>query len=110
MMNILYQSHAGSWALLLIFFLLSYFFTQKKWLSMIARLFYVIMLVTGVGMLVLLGFPMIFLLKGVLAILLLGLMEMLVAKKQKEQPHTWLWVAWAVILVLVLLIGFNVIG
>lgn len=109
MYNIFYHSHAGSWAFLIIFFLLSYFFQKQKWLPMILRLFYVIMLVSGISMLVLLNFPLLYIVKGILAIGLIGVTDMLILKKRKEEPHTLLWVLYGVLLILILLIGFDVI-
>lgn len=110
MFNIFYQSHAGSWAILLIFFLLSYFFQNQKWLAIITRIFYLIMIVSGVGMLVLLKFPLVFIIKGLLAILLIGIMEMIFEKKKKGEPHTVFWLFFAIELILVILLGFNVIS
>lgn len=110
MLNTFYQMHAGSWAILLIFFFLSYFFPKQKWLSMITRLFYLIMLISGIGMLFLLKFPLVFIVKGILAIILIGMMEVLLAKKQKGEPQTLFWILFAVFLVLVVLFGFNVIS
>lgn len=109
MYNIFYQSHAGSWAILVIFFVLSYFFQKQKWLPMILRLFYVIMLVSGISMLVLMKFPLVYIVKGILAIGLIGVMEMLLVKKRKEEPHTLLWVLYSVFLLAVLILGFQVI-
>ncbi len=109
MYNIFYQSHAGSWAILIIFFLLSYFFHNQKWLSIITRIFYLMMIVTGVGMLFLLKFPLVFIVKGLLAILLIGTMDMILMKKKKAQPHSIFWIVFVIILILVILLGFHVI-
>ena len=109
MLNIFYQSHAGSWAILLLFFFLSYFLQKHKWLPMVLRIFYLIMLISGIGMLVLLGFPLVFVLKGILAISLIGTMEMLLVKKKKAEPHTAFWGLFAILTILVILFGYNVI-
>lgn len=110
MYNILYQSHAGSWALLLIFFFLSYFLQKQKWLAMITRLFYLIMLISGIGMLFLLKFPLVFIVKGLLAILLISFMELILVKKKQEKPHTLFWILFVIDLILVILLGFKVIS
>lgn len=108
MYHILYQSHAGSWAILILFFFLTYFF-QKKWLGIITRIFYLIMLITGIGMLILLKFPLIFIIKGIIAIALITIMEKLLALKKKGTPPAPFWIAFAIDLILVILLGFKVI-
>lgn len=109
MYQILYQSHAGSWAILILFFFLTYFFHKQKWLGIITRIFYLIMLISGIGMLVLLKFPLIFIIKGIIAIGLIAIMELILVNKKKGQVPAPYWVAFAIDLMLVILIGFKVI-
>ncbi|MDM5197230.1 DUF1516 family protein [Fictibacillus enclensis] len=109
MFNILLQSHSGSWAILVILFLITYF-TRQKITLMLQRLFYLIMIVTGVGMLVQLHFPLHYVLKGILAIVLIGVMEMMVARKRKGNPMAAMWIVLIILLALVLLLAYNVIG
>ncbi|SFE79931.1 DUF1516 family protein [Alteribacillus iranensis] len=110
MESIFYQSHAGSWAFLILFFLISYFFSKQKITLMLQRLFAVIMIVTGIGMWILYGFPMFYLIKGILAILLIGIMEMLVGRKKRQQSHGGMWAGFIILALIVLLMGYNVIG
>ncbi len=117
-MNMLYQSHIGSWAILVLLFLVSYFLLKggvrkgAKIVHMILRLFFVIMVVTGIGMLFILKFPAMYVVKGILAIILIGAMEMLLTRTSKGtigSKAPMYWVIVIVTLVLVLLLGFGVI-
>ncbi|MCS7461275.1 DUF1516 family protein [Paenibacillus doosanensis] len=109
MFNIFYQSHAGSWALMIILFILSVIFYRQKVTQMILRLFYLIMLVSGIGMLTLLGFPLLYVIKGVLAIVLIGMMEMIVARRRRQQSAAPMWIVFVILLVLIVLLGYGVI-
>ncbi|SDH83249.1 Protein of unknown function [Alteribacillus persepolensis] len=110
MESIFYESHAGSWFFLILFFVISYLFAKQKITLMLQRLFALIMIISGAGMLVFYGFPLLYILKGVLAILLIAVMEMLVARKKRGEPQGGLWAACIVLIIVVLLLGFNVIG
>ncbi|SDN25056.1 Protein of unknown function [Fictibacillus solisalsi] len=109
MFNIFYQSHTGSWAILIILFLITYF-TRQKVTLMLQRLFYLIMIVSGVGMLAQLNFPLHYVIKGILAIVLIGVMEMMVARKRKGNPMAAMWIVLIILFALVLLLAYNVIG
>jgi predicted tellurium resistance membrane protein TerC len=84
-----------------------------KILHMIVRLFFVIMLITGAGMLVYWQFAFLFIVKGVLAIVLIYAMEMLLTRTSKgtigQQARIY-WIVFITCLVLVALIGYNVIS
>ncbi|WP_050616348.1 YisL family protein [Bacillus testis] len=111
MFHLFNSFHASSWAILLVAFFLTYFLENKKIMSIILRLFYVVMLVSGIGMLTIMEFPMHFVVKGILAILLIGLMEMLLArqKKQSSSPLV-LWILFIIDLILIILLGYKVIS
>jgi len=110
MFSAIYHTHAGSWAVLVILFLISYFIPKNKVLPMILRLFYLIMIFTGGYMLFSGGgYPGAFHLKAVLAILLIGMMEMLLARRKKGKNVLPFWIALVVLLVVVVLIGYDVI-
>ncbi|MET3696412.1 uncharacterized protein DUF1516 [Bacillus oleivorans] len=109
MYHIFYQSHAGSWAILIVLFLISYFARKQKISVMLQRLFYIIMLVSGIGMLFLRNFELLFVVKGILAILLIGTMEMLTIRSRKGKPVAGIWVGFVVLLALVVLIGYDII-
>lgn len=108
--NIFYQIHAGSWAILVIFFILTCFLRKQKVTGMITRLFYVLMLVSGAGMLFMLGFPLMYVVKGILAIALIAFMEMIQGRLRRGESTTVHWVIMVVLLVLIILMGFGVIS
>lgn len=106
MLYILYQAHAGSWAFLFIFFLLSYFLPKQKITMMIQRLFVVIMLVSGIGMVIGYGFPLIYIFKGVLAVALIAVMEILIGRRKRQQSQGVFWIACILLSAAVLIMGF----
>ncbi|WP_010269249.1 DUF1516 family protein [Paenibacillus senegalensis] len=108
--NIFYQIHAGSWAILVIFFLLTCFLRKQKVTGMITRLFYVLMLVSGAGMLYMLGFPMMYVIKGILAVALIAFMEMIQGRLRRGEPTLIHWVVMVILLALIVLMGFGVIA
>ena len=76
---------------------------------MILRLFFVIMILSGIGMLVALQFPIAYILKGVLALILIALMELILTRSVKGKDTKAFWLPLAGVLPLVLIIGINVI-
>lgn len=114
--DMLYHSHAGSWFFTLLFFAISYAMFKKgsmkpqKITHMILRLFFIIMILSGIGMLAAMQFPLVFIVKGVLAFILIGLMEMILTRSVKGKEAKSFWLPFAIVLILVLLMGFNVIS
>lgn len=108
--NIFLQSHAGSWAIMILLFIISYFFYRQKITPMILRLFYLIMIISGICLLYGLKFPVLYIVKGILAIGLIGLMEMILGRRSRRESHGVMWIIWAVVLIAILLIGYGVIG
>jgi len=112
--SILLHSHSGSWIVMILLFLLSVIFRKQKVTAMVLRLFYLIMLATGISMLVYLDFPTVYVVKGIIAILLIGVMEMLVGRITKgrgnDKAVPVLWIAWVVLLALVVLTGYGVLS
>lgn len=117
--SIFYQSHAGSWAITILLFFLSFMLlkmgkpTGKKITHMILRLFFVIMVVSGIGMLFTRSFPLIYVIKGLLAVWLIAVMERILSKSaagsERGASTTGLWIQFIIAIVLVILIGFNII-
>ncbi|MDN4074901.1 DUF1516 family protein [Fictibacillus terranigra] len=110
MFDMFYEMHRGSWAILIVLFLITYFTKSQKISLMLQRLFYLIMIVSGAGMLVTLNFPLQYVLKGVLAIVLIGVMEMLVARKRKGSPMPMMWIVLIILLAIILMMGYGVIS
>ncbi|WP_054703752.1 DUF1516 family protein [Bacillus sp. JCM 19041] len=108
--------HEGSWAFLAVLFVIAFFLYRGRKLKagtilhMIARLFYILMLVSGVGMLVAWEFPLMYVVKGLLAVLLIAFMEVAAGKaKRNENSLGSLFIVFLLLLVVVLM-GFGVIS
>jgi hypothetical protein len=115
LINIFYQSHAGSWAILVLLFLIAFLLAKggkakgAKIVGMVLRLFYIIMLVSGAGMLFGYGFPIMYIVKAVLAVLMIGMMEMIVGRTKRKESTGMFWIILIVLLALVVLMGYGVI-
>jgi hypothetical protein len=108
--SIVLNTHSGSWIVMILLFALSVIFRKQKVTGMVLRLFYLIMLGTGISMLVQLNFPTVYVVKGILAILLIGVMEMIVGRMRKGRAVSVLWIVWVLLLVIVVLTGYGVIS
>lgn len=108
------QVHVDSWTITLILFILSLILVKtgnpkvQKIFHMILRLFLVITLLTGIGLLVSYHFIGIVLLKGALGILLLFLIEMIVIKTRNNERVMMWWFVFIIDIILVGWIGFSV--
>lgn len=116
MTDIAFSSHQGSWAFVVVLFIISFILYKANKekganiVQMILRLFFVIMLASGILMVIGYKFPLVFIVKGVLAVLLIGFMEMALGKtKRKENAATPLLLT-VIALVVVALMGFGVIS
>ncbi|MFZ4452954.1 DUF1516 family protein [Salibacterium aidingense] len=110
MLSMFQGAHEGSWFLLVLFFLISYFIPKQKITLMLMRLFAVIMIISGIGMLMSYGFPLLYILKGALAIIAIALMEITVARKKRGEPQGVLFAVLLLLLVIIVLIGYGIIG
>ena len=99
--------HSSSWFFLLLVFFLSYFLRNQKITLMLQRLVSVIMVISGIGLLVSLQFPAHYIVKGILAILLIAVMEMLIGRQKRGQATGVFWVICIILIVLVLVMGFS---
>ncbi|MDQ0208234.1 DUF1516 family protein [Alkalicoccobacillus murimartini] len=123
LLNIFYQSHAGSWAFLILFFLVAYFLYRwgkpkaSKIVYMIVRLFYIIMLASGIGMLVIylnlspslgsfVSAYILYLVKGLLAIMLIGMMEVIMGRTKRKDTTGSFWIILIILIVTVVTLGF----
>lgn len=107
----LYHTHASSWLILVILFVVCYFIPKNKVLPMILRLFYLVMIITGGLMLFGVGgYEGVFHLKALLAIVLIGLMEMILGRRKKGKSTLPFLIGAIVLLVVVALIGYDVIA
>lgn len=114
-----FHPHQFFWLILVLLFFVTFFlYKGKKYkgakiTSMLLRLFYLIMIGTGIAMLAMRGFPFVYIVKGILAIALISFMEMILMKTKNDTANgktmAYYWVLNIVTLVLVVLIGFKVI-
>lgn len=115
--NLFLTLHKSGWLLMVIMFIVSYALIKKnsqsgaKVTSMILRLLYLVMLISGAVMLYRYNFSFVFVIKGLLAVVLIAIMEATLGRV-KRQPGAKMGVPWLlfiIVLVLVVLIGFKVI-
>ncbi len=113
------HAHLDSWWLLIVLFLITYFLLKAgkakgaKILHMIVRLFYIVMLFSGVYLLSMWGFPLTHVIKGILAIVLIYAMEMILVRTKKGTLGSKAPMYWGILivsLVLVLLLAFRIIS
>ncbi|WP_221563713.1 YisL family protein [Alkalihalobacillus sp. TS-13] len=111
------HAHVTSWAIAIILFFVTYFLLKAgkakghKITSMILRLFYVFIIVTGGMMFVqyLSGGYYEFKLfaKALVGIWVIGSMEMVLAKAKKGASVTGMWIMFVISLILVLYLGYH---
>lgn len=119
MYTFLFTTHSASWLIMILLFLVTYFLIRAQKgkistiLSMVLRLFYIIMLVSGIGMLInkfmelgFIGSNFIFALKGILAVMLIGMMEAILGRTKRREQTAFTWIAFVILLVAVVLLGF----
>lgn len=114
--TILQRIHTDSWFWILLFFVLSFLLlkagkrTPKKIVHMLLRLIALIMIVTGILMLVAYQFPIAYTVKGILAIAMVGVMEMILGMTAKGKRTGPFWATLIILVALVLLIAFRVLA
>ncbi|WCK56589.1 DUF1516 family protein [Aneurinibacillus sp. Ricciae_BoGa-3] len=112
----LFRTHSDSWFWIIIFFVLSLLFlkTGKTTLHKISqglfRLISLIMIVSGIGQLIGLNFPVTYVIKGVLAIVMIGVAEMVIAKAKRGKRTGPFLAVFVILLALVLLLAYRVIS
>lgn len=108
--------HRGSWFFLLVLFLLSYYLLSVgkektgKITHMVLRLFYIVMLFSGIGLLMAYNFSAFYSVKGIIAFIMIGLMEISCVRAKKGKPNRLAFYAGSVLLLIVILMGFRVIS
>ncbi|BAU27896.1 uncharacterized protein DUF1516 [Aneurinibacillus soli] len=108
--------HTGLWALLLVLFVLSFVMLRignergYNILHMLARLIMLLVVASGFMLVSAYNFIPITLLKGALAIVLIGIMEMILIRTHKGERNATLWVLFIIDLLAVMYIGYVKIG
>lgn len=108
--------HTGLWSMLLVLFILSFVILRLgnkqgyKILHMLARLVMLLVIVSGFMLVSAYNFIPITLVKGTLALFLIGLMEMILLHTYRDEGKPMLWVLFIIDLLAVLYIGYEKIG
>jgi len=108
------HSHVSSWAITIVLFFISYLLLKKgnekgqKITHMILRLFFVLTVITGAGLIYSLGFYTNALIKGALALWLIFLMEFILVRTKKGTIKGHFWIQFVIALVLVFYFGYFV--
>ncbi|MCR8645652.1 YisL family protein [Paenibacillus sp. N1-5-1-14] len=110
MLKIFTHAHGDTWAILFLLFLASVIFRRQKVTQMIQRVFYLIMIASGIGLLVEYGFPTLYIVKAIIAIVMIGCMEMVLVRINRKQPFMPMLIGSIVLAVVVVLIGRGVIS
>ncbi len=112
---IYYKVHIGSWILLLILF--GVLFVLYKWklpfanriLRFMIWLLYIGQVTSGIAMIYAYQFPIPYVIKGLISLILIYAMEVILRKTKRNRSGTSAyWFIWFVALAIVLLLGFNV--
>lgn len=118
MLSGMIHAHVSSWAIALILFFVSYFLLRAgkakghKITSMILRLFYVLIIITGgmtfVTYLTSGYYTLALIIKVLVGIWVIGGMEMVLAKTKKGASAKGMWIMFFISLILVLYLGYDV--
>ncbi|MEH7391892.1 DUF1516 family protein, partial [Bacillus sp. JJ1474] len=77
-----------------------------KVVQMILRLFYLLIIITGVVILSKINISSLYILKSLLGIVVIGMMEMIIVRSVKGKKTTMFWLLFLVTFILVLYLGF----
>ncbi|WP_404432034.1 DUF1516 family protein [Sutcliffiella horikoshii] len=107
------HAHISTWAIALILFVVVLFLTKTgkekgaKITAMVLRVFYILIVVTGLQ----LGWTLLtngqYVLKMVLGIVVIGLMEMIAVRTRKGKSTVVVWVLFVVVFAYILHLGFS---
>lgn len=109
------HAHDFGWLVMIILFFVSFGLSNggkekgAKITSMILRVFYLVAIGTGATMLVQYNFPTFYAIKGLIAIILIGMMEIILAKTRRSEKAGAFWLFFVILLVVVILMGLGII-
>ena len=109
------HAHDFGWLVMIILFFVSFGLIKSgkekgaKVTSMILRLFYLISIGTGATMLFQYNFPTFYAVKGLIAIVLIGMMEMILGRTKRSESAGVFWLLFVGLLVVVILMGLRII-
>ncbi|WP_223700739.1 YisL family protein [Sutcliffiella deserti] len=107
------HAHITTWAIALILFLVVLALHKSgkakgaKIVSMTLRLFYILIVATGILLLLEININGAYLWKALVGIVVIGLMEMITVRTRKAKSTTVFWVLFVLALVYVIYLGFS---
>lgn len=111
--NALYYTHIDTWGITLLVFFISFFLLTKdkmkaqKITHMILRLLFVVMIVTGFGLVISYKFAIVTIIKMLFALWLITSMELILVKARKNQSTTPVWVQFVISAIATIVIGYQ---
>ncbi|GGG13529.1 UPF0344 protein YisL [Lysinibacillus alkalisoli] len=102
--------HITTWVVaIVLFFIAALSAKPNKGLHMALRLFYILIIISGVALFMKHQTidPMLYGMKLLFGIVTVGMMEMVLVKKAKGKPNNIFWILFAVALFLTLFLGFK---
>lgn len=111
--HVLYYTHIDTWGITLLVFFISFFLATKDKLKaqkithMILRLLFVVMFVTGFGLVIFYKFALITIIKMLFALWLIASMEMILVKARKNEPAAAVWVQFVFAAAATIVIGYQ---
>jgi hypothetical protein len=108
------HGHVTAWVLALILFIVAIFLLKggkekgAKIVRMILRVLYLLIIATGVGLIFMLSnIDMLYILKAVVGIWVIGLFEVILSKVAQNRTTKVLWIQFVIAFLLVLYLGFD---
>ncbi|MFA8439386.1 DUF1516 family protein [Pueribacillus sp. YX66] len=111
--NALFHAHADMWIVVLLLFLISYILVRydkvkaQKITHMILRLFFVIMFLSGLGLVITYKFMLMAIVKMLFGIWLIASMELILVRARKGKSTVSFWIQFMISLIAVLIIGYR---
>ena len=102
--------HITTWVVALLLFFVAAFASKSKGIHMALRLFYILIIITGGALFIEAmdyGQGMLYGIKFLLGILVIGMMEMVLVRQAKNKSTTMFWVLFAVFLFAIFFVGFK---
>ncbi|GLC87757.1 YisL family protein [Lysinibacillus piscis] len=103
--------HITTWVVAIVIFLIAALSgKQSKGLHMALRLFYILIIITGVALFIKgmdFGQGMLYGFKFLGGIFVIGMMEMVLVRQKKNKPTGMFWILFAIFLFITLFLGFK---
>lgn len=107
------HAHMTAWFLALVLFFVALGLHKSgkekgaKIVQMVLRLFYVLILLTGFGLLFSININIMYVLKAAVGLWVIAMLEMILIRTKKKEKASVLWIQFVVAVLLVLYLGFS---